>query len=126
MDIEIVWVPGHEDVEGNEIADQAAKELAKSEGNVPSIPTSPLRALRSARSVWIKHEVAKDGNESWQSQPPKPRRKTTTSNHQKVQYPTGPETLQLDLIVKTANHPTFAPSGWTLFVQPIVAPIRSR
>lgn len=52
----------------NEMTDQALKEATKLEGNVPSIPTFLLRALRLAKSVYIKHEVAKE--ESWQSQEP--------------------------------------------------------
>jgi ribonuclease HI len=70
MIIEIIWVPGHEDVAGNEKADEAAKEAAKSEGNDPSIPRSSHKPLKSARSVCIKREVTDDWNESWESQAP--------------------------------------------------------
>jgi ribonuclease HI len=54
MVIEIIWVPGHEDVEGNE---KAAKEAAKSEGNDPSILRSMHKPLKSARSQLIKQEI---------------------------------------------------------------------
>jgi ribonuclease HI len=40
MVIEIIWVSGHEGVEGNEMADEAAKEAAKSEGNDANIRRS--------------------------------------------------------------------------------------
>jgi hypothetical protein len=68
MAIEIIWVPGHEDVEGNEKADEADKETAKSEGNDPSIPKSTHKPLKSVRSVCIKREVTEEWNTSWQSQ----------------------------------------------------------
>jgi hypothetical protein len=67
MVIEIIWVPGHEDVDGNEKADEAAKEAAKSEGNNPNIPTSNHKPLKSAKSVCIKQDVTNDWDESWQS-----------------------------------------------------------
>jgi hypothetical protein len=68
MVIEIEWVPGHEDVEGNEKADKAAKEAAKSEGNDPSIPRSMHKPLKSARSQLIRQEIIEEWNKSCQSQ----------------------------------------------------------
>lgn len=70
MLIEIIWVPGHENVEGNEKADEAAKEAAVSEGNDPGIPTATYKPLKSARSVNIKQEITAEWNESWQSRAP--------------------------------------------------------
>jgi hypothetical protein len=70
MVVEIIWVPGHEDVDGNEKVDKAAKEAAKSEGSDETIPRSPHSPLISTRSACIKQEVAKDWNESWQFQVP--------------------------------------------------------
>jgi ribonuclease HI len=67
MVIEVIWVPGHEDVDGNEKEDEAAKEAAKLEGNNPNIPTSTHKPLKSARSVCIKRDVTNDWDESWQS-----------------------------------------------------------
>jgi hypothetical protein len=60
MVIEIIWDPSHEDVDGNEKADEAAKEAAKSEGNNPNIPTSIHKPLKSLRSVCIKRDVTND------------------------------------------------------------------
>jgi len=60
MSTEIKWVPGHENVKGNEEADEAAKEAAKSEGNDPHIPRSTHKPLKSARSVYIKRKMTED------------------------------------------------------------------
>jgi ribonuclease HI/endonuclease/exonuclease/phosphatase family metal-dependent hydrolase len=68
MVIEIIWVPGHEGVEGNEMADEAAKEAAKSEGNDANIRRSMHKPLKSARSQCIKQEITGEWNESCQSQ----------------------------------------------------------
>lgn len=68
MAIEFVWVPGHEDVEGNEMADKAAKEAAKSEGNDASIPRSTHKPLKATRSQCIKREITNEWNESCQRQ----------------------------------------------------------
>ena len=70
MSIEIKWVPGYEGVRGNEQADEAAKEAAKSEGNEPNISKSPNKPLKSARSMCIKRDMTNDWNASWQSQAP--------------------------------------------------------
>jgi hypothetical protein len=42
--IEITWVLGHEDVEGNEKADEAAKEAAKSDSKRPPYPEIQVQA----------------------------------------------------------------------------------
>ena len=70
MLIEIIWVPGHEKIEGNKKVDGAGKEAARSEGKDSSIPRSVHKPLKSARSICIKQEITNEWNESWQSQPP--------------------------------------------------------
>jgi hypothetical protein len=69
MAIEIIWVPGHVNVEGNEKADEAAKEAARSEGN-GMIARSIHQPLKSARSLCILKEIMEEWEESWQSQAP--------------------------------------------------------
>ena len=61
---------GHEGVRGNEEADEAAKEAAKSEGKETNIPTTTHKPLKSTRSMCIKWEIMEDWNISWQSQSP--------------------------------------------------------
>jgi len=70
MTSEIKWVPGHEGVRGNQEADEAAKEAAKSEGKETNIPTTTHKPLKSTRSMRIKREIMEDWNISWQSQSP--------------------------------------------------------
>lgn len=70
MATEIRWVPSHEDVDGNEKADKAAKEAAQSQGNDLHIPKSTHKPLKSARTVCIKRDVTKEWDEAWQSDTP--------------------------------------------------------
>jgi len=58
---EIVWIPGHMDIEGNETADKAAKEAA-----TPNASEQwASKVLKSARSNVIKQRVKKDWKTAW-------------------------------------------------------------
>jgi ribonuclease HI len=74
MAVEIKWVPGHEGVKGNEEADEAAKEAAKSEGIGVRITKSTQKPLKSARLVCIKRELTDVWNKTWQANPQSPHR----------------------------------------------------
>jgi len=48
LEISLVWVPGHEDIPGNEKADEMAKEAAKSNGSCGNpFQHSPLKSMRN-------------------------------------------------------------------------------
>ena len=64
--INIIWVPGHMDIEGNETADKAAKEAAKSKGNPGTVPFH-YRTLKSARNVVIKQTSRNEWEQAWKN-----------------------------------------------------------
>jgi hypothetical protein len=68
MAVKIKWVPGHEDIKGNEDADVAAKNAAMSEGSNSNIRRSDHKPLKSARSLAVKREIENKWNVAWTSQ----------------------------------------------------------
>ena len=67
MTIEIAWIPGHMDIEGNDKADKAAKGAALSKGVNPSIPKIQQPPLKASRSNCIKQATKTDWNTSWRN-----------------------------------------------------------
>ena len=67
-EIKVHWVPGHKEIERNEIADRQAKEAAR-EMSAPDIPILPILDKKEAVS-----ELKKQMAEKWQ-------RKYTCSEH---------------------------------------------
>ena len=65
MDLHIEWIPGHRDIEGNEMADKAAKEVAQSR----SMNATPFKhkSLKTARVNLIKQTIKKEWNEDWKT-----------------------------------------------------------
>jgi uncharacterized protein (DUF4415 family) len=71
MTVDFAWIPGHEDIEGNEEADKAAKEAANSEGNDESTPVSKHHPLKSATSMRIEQSVNEDWKRTWETHQPR-------------------------------------------------------
>ena len=67
MTTEIIWIPGHMDIEGNDKADNAAKDAALSKGINPSIPTIQQQPLKTSRSNCIKQATKTDWNTFWRN-----------------------------------------------------------
>jgi len=61
--INIIWVPGHMDIEGNKTADKAAKEAAKSKGNLGTVPFHH-RTLKLASNIAIKQTSCNEGEQA--------------------------------------------------------------
>jgi hypothetical protein len=80
LQVEIVWIPGHMDIEGNEMADQAAKKAA-----TPTETHMPFKhkALKSARSTSIKDASKQEWERLWKNgkQNSKQLRRITAKQH---------------------------------------------
>ncbi|KAI0652767.1 hypothetical protein C8Q79DRAFT_873779, partial [Trametes meyenii] len=81
--LRIVWVPGHQGIEGNEWADTEAKAAA--EGDSTALPKSltclqDLPCSQSALKAQYKERVAAEWKERWQSSPQGIRLKRTTGD----------------------------------------------
>jgi ribonuclease HI len=62
LQIEVVWIPGHADIEGNERADEEAKKAAKD----PSLSQTHIyKPLKSARARHIKTAAKKQWSTIW-------------------------------------------------------------
>ena len=61
IDLHIAWIPGHRDIEGNEMADKAAKAAAQSRG----MNATPFKhkSLKTARVNLIKQTIKKEWKE---------------------------------------------------------------
>ena len=69
-----IWTPGHEDIEGNERADEAAKEAATGQSSHPkNLPVflrrTPLPVSVSATRQFLKKKMKNDWNLEWSSSP---------------------------------------------------------
>ena len=65
MTIKITWIPGHMDIEGNDMADNAAKDTGLSKGNNPSIATIEQLPLKASRINCIRQATKTDWNTAW-------------------------------------------------------------
>jgi len=63
--ISLVWVPGHMDIVGNEEADKAAKEAARSRGTNGMILI--YKTMKLARNQIIKHAAKKEWKIEWEN-----------------------------------------------------------
>ena len=62
----LVWIPGHMDIAGNDKANEAAKEAAKSLGTVNDVPFEHS-ALKSSRMMTIKKTAETEWTRIWQN-----------------------------------------------------------
>ena len=63
--ITLIWIPGHMEIAGNEMADKAAKEAAKSRAADVNFTHKPLK---SSRSNAINQAVKNDWHEAWKNE----------------------------------------------------------
>src|SRR5439155_22096760 len=62
LQIEIVWIPGHAEIEGNEIADKEAKRAAQDQASNQPFKHRPLK---SARVRYIKTLAKEQWHKKW-------------------------------------------------------------
>ena len=65
IDLYIAWIPGHRDIEGNEMADKAAKPAAQSRG-MNAMPFKH-KSLKTARVNLIKRTIKKEWKDDWKT-----------------------------------------------------------
>ena len=66
VDLKLVWIPGHSDITGNELADKAAKNgCSLSDENNEGIETISEQVLFG----WVKEKVLKRWGERWTNSP---------------------------------------------------------
>jgi len=120
IDLHIAWIPGHRDIEGNEMADKAAKAAAQSRGmNAMPFKHKSL----NARVNLIKQTIKKEWTEDWKTAKGDARHLRRITNKTQVkrkhdpvhhcQYSTSSRTAS-----KTANG--------SLFAKPISPPLWHR
>jgi hypothetical protein len=125
MRVEIKWIPGHKDIEGNETVDKATKQAAKSKGEDPTIPKSTHKPLKSARSVLIQRTTTYDWNTLWKSQMHNAKQLRRITNKPNVAYGT-----KLYKAITTrrqaAQLARLRSTYWSLFFKPVSSSIRLR
>lgn len=86
MTVGFSWIPGHEDIEGNEDADKAAKEAAYSGGTDASIPITKHHPLKSVTAMLIEQSVNEDWKKTCETQTRDAQHGTPRSHHHERQH----------------------------------------
>ncbi|KAJ3572025.1 hypothetical protein NP233_g3370 [Leucocoprinus birnbaumii] len=84
-ELRLNWISAHSGVEGNEMADEAAKQAAEGESSqrqdLPAIIRNPLRSSKSALRQAKTEETKRSWKEEWQKSPRFERMNSVDPNH---------------------------------------------